>query len=176
MPVQIRPRGRFLENPMKEQLARLARRLRSAAVECHHRGMRPASEWLDDFAIEAERILAQVRLREQVDLAWRNRRRRFTSAELQSEAHVLHLNGRCDPQTCPFHLFNDNAAGPCMAGGHEGVPMRITGPDYTDESLIAPWDPARTQKRPNSLRDDPNRDDTRDDYDEPKAPAEEDKP
>jgi len=35
---------------MKEQLIRLARRLRRAAVECHYRGMRPASEWLDDFA------------------------------------------------------------------------------------------------------------------------------
>ena len=41
--------------------------------------------------------------------------------------------------------------------------MHITGPDYTDEDLIAPWDPARTQKRPNRLRDDPNRDDDRDD-------------
>jgi hypothetical protein len=54
--------------------------------------------------------------------------------------------------------------------------MRITGPDYTDEDLIAPWDPARTQRRPNSLRDDPNRDNDReyDDYDEPLA--EEQKP
>ena len=96
---------------MKEQLVRLARRLRSAAVVCHQRGLRPASEWLDDFAIEVDRILIQIRVRKQVDLAWRNRGQPpFTAAELQSEAHILHLNGRCDPELCPFHLFNSLAA------------------------------------------------------------------
>jgi hypothetical protein len=59
---------------MKEQLKRLARRLRRAAVECHYRGMRPASEWLDDFAIDVDRILVEVRLREQVELIWLKRR------------------------------------------------------------------------------------------------------
>jgi hypothetical protein len=90
---------------MKERLKRLARRLRRAAVECHFRGMRPASEWLDDFAIDVERILVEARLREQVELVRRKRvRPRFTSTELQSAEYVQHLNGRCDVQTCLFHL------------------------------------------------------------------------
>ena len=58
--------------------------------------------------------------------------------------------------------------------------MHITGPDYTDEDLIAPWDPARTQRRPNGPRDDPNRDDDRDDdiedFYDTKPPAGEAKP
>ena len=103
---------------MKQQLKRLARRLRRAAIECHHRGMRPADEWLDDFAIDVERILAGVPLREQVALVVRiSVRPPFTAAELQSADHVLHLNGRCDPNTCPFRLFNENAAGQSTAGG-----------------------------------------------------------
>ena len=102
---------------MKEQLIRLARRLRRAAVECHYRGMRPASEWLDDFAIDVERILAEVRLREQVELVRRKRvRPRFTSTELQSAEYVQHLNGRCDLQTCLFHLAEAHTAGKCTAG------------------------------------------------------------
>src|SRR6266700_379081 len=102
---------------MKEQLTRLARRLRRAAVECHHRGMRPASEWLDDFAIDLERILVQARLREQVELVRRKRvRPRFTSAELQSAEYVQLLNGRCDLQTCLFHLAEAHAAGECTGG------------------------------------------------------------
>ena len=96
---------------MKEQLRRLARRLRRAAVECHFRGMRPASEWLDDFAIEVERILVQVRLGEQVEMVRRKRvQPRFTSTELQSAEYVQHLNGRCDVQTCLFHLAEAHAA------------------------------------------------------------------
>jgi hypothetical protein len=51
---------------MKERLKRLARRLRSAATECHQRGMFPAGEWLEDFAIDVDRILVLFRLREQV--------------------------------------------------------------------------------------------------------------
>jgi hypothetical protein len=43
--------------------------------------------------------------------------------------------------------------------------MRITGPDYTDEDLIAPWDSARRQRRPNCRRDDPEIDDDRDERD-----------
>ena len=39
--------------------------------------------------------------------------------------------------------------------------MHITGRDYTDEDLIAPWDPARRQHRPNRICDDPNLDDDR---------------
>jgi hypothetical protein len=57
---------------MKEQLKRLARRLRSAAVECHHRGMFPAGEWLEDFAVDVDRIVVQVRLAEQVELVRRD--------------------------------------------------------------------------------------------------------
>ena len=53
--------------------------------------------------------------------------------------------------------------------------MRITGRDYTDDDLIAPWDPAR-RPCPNGRRDDPADDDDRDyiDYEEP--PPEEAKP
>ena len=97
---------------MIEQLKRLARRLRRAAIECHHRGMRPASEWLDDFAIDVERVLVEVRLREQVESVRRKRvQPRFTSTELQSAEHIMHLNGRCDPRTCDFHLAEAHAAG-----------------------------------------------------------------
>ena len=97
---------------MKEQLKRLARRLRRAAIECHRRGMRPASEWLDDFAIDLERILVQARLGEQVELVRRKRvQLRFTSTELQSAEYVQHLNGCCDLQTCLFHLAEAHAAG-----------------------------------------------------------------
>ena len=53
--------------------------------------------------------------------------------------------------------------------------MRITGRDYTDEDLIAPWDPARRWPRRNGRRDDPYIDDDRDklDYDDTKPPANE---
>lgn len=55
--------------------------------------------------------------------------------------------------------------------------MKITGRDYTDDDLIAPWDPARRQSRPNGRRDDPARDDDRDDdYDDTEPPAGEGKP
>jgi hypothetical protein len=55
--------------------------------------------------------------------------------------------------------------------------MCITGRDYTDDDLIAPWDPARRRQRPNRLCDDPNRDDDRDDRDcEAKPPGGETKP
>jgi hypothetical protein len=40
--------------------------------------------------------------------------------------------------------------------------MHITGPDYTDDDLIAPWDPARRRPHPCSRRDDPDRDDDHD--------------
>ena len=54
--------------------------------------------------------------------------------------------------------------------------MHITGPDYTDDVLIAPWDPARPQKRPNCVRDDPSCDDDRDMEDKKKPQDEEPKP
>jgi hypothetical protein len=102
---------------MKAQLKRLARRLRAAAIECHHRGMRPASEWLDDFAIDVECMLVEVRLGEQVELVRRERvQPRFTSTELQGAEYVQHLSGRCDLQTCLFHLAEAHVAGKCTAG------------------------------------------------------------
>jgi len=45
--------------------------------------------------------------------------------------------------------------------------MHITGPDYTDDDLIAPWDPARRRTLPNSIRDDPARDDDHDEREQP---------
>ncbi len=44
--------------------------------------------------------------------------------------------------------------------------MRITGRDYTDDDLIAPWDPARPRVQPNGQRDDPSWDDDRNERDE----------
>ena len=44
--------------------------------------------------------------------------------------------------------------------------MKITGRDYTDEDLIAPWDPARRRSIPNRIRDDPARDRNDDDFDD----------
>ena len=49
--------------------------------------------------------------------------------------------------------------------------MHITGPDYTDDELIAPWDPARRQfNPPRTKRDDPDYD-PRDDRDPPTEEA-----
>ena len=48
-------------------------------------------------------------------------------------------------------------------GGLEWV--RKAGRDYTDEDLIAPWDPTRTQLRRKIRRDDLDRDDDRDNMD-----------
>jgi hypothetical protein len=88
--VSNRPCGiLFLEEPVKERLKRLARRLRRAAVECHYRGMRPASEWLDDFAIDVDRILVEVRLREQVELVSQQAREALQSQRAQ----------KCAPET-----------------------------------------------------------------------------
>jgi hypothetical protein len=49
--------------------------------------------------------------------------------------------------------------------------MKITGRDYTDDDLIAPWDPARRRSPiPNGIRDDPDYD-PRDDRDPPTEEA-----